>query len=236
MRSAGPGRGEPRAEGNDHQRPDCRHAIESGMLTDAGDRFTAAGPLTPLAIPASLQASLLARLDRLAPVREVAQIGAALGRQFSHELIGAVAPMPQQQLYDALAQLVSAELNLPPRYPAGRRVYLQARIGSGRGLQHFAPQPAPAAPCPYRRHPRRPVPGDRDGPTGAPRPPLQPSRVDGKSGRRIGSSPGGRPGRVRRLSKPSRCSASGWRRFPPCPAAIDAENANSICRSRSVRR
>ena len=84
--------------------------VESGILTDAGDRYTAAGPVTPLAIPASLQASLLARLDRLAPVREVAQIGAALGRQFSHELIGAVAPMPQPQLDDALAQLVSAEL------------------------------------------------------------------------------------------------------------------------------
>jgi class 3 adenylate cyclase len=84
--------------------------VESGMLTDAGDRYTAATPATPLAIPASLQASLLARLDRLAPVREVAQIGAALGRQFSHELIAAVAPMPQPQLDDGLAQLVGAEL------------------------------------------------------------------------------------------------------------------------------
>jgi predicted ATPase len=84
--------------------------VESGMLADAGDRYTAAGPLTPLAIPASLQASLLARLDRLAPAREVAQIGAALGRQFSHELIAAVAPVPPAQLDDALAQLVGAEL------------------------------------------------------------------------------------------------------------------------------
>jgi hypothetical protein len=63
-----------------------------------------------LAIPASLQASLLARLDRPAPVREAAQIGAALGRQFSHELIAAVAPMPPAQLDNALAQLVGAEL------------------------------------------------------------------------------------------------------------------------------
>jgi class 3 adenylate cyclase/tetratricopeptide (TPR) repeat protein len=90
--------------------------IESGILTDTGDRYTAAGPLTPLAIPASLQASLLARLDRLAPVREVARIGAALGRQFSHELIAAVAVprsgpgMSRSQLDDALAQLVGAEL------------------------------------------------------------------------------------------------------------------------------
>jgi class 3 adenylate cyclase/tetratricopeptide (TPR) repeat protein len=84
--------------------------VESGILADAGDRYTAAGPLTPLAIPTSLQASLLARLDRLAPVREVAQIGAALGRHFSHELITAVAPMPQPQLDGALAQLVATEL------------------------------------------------------------------------------------------------------------------------------
>jgi predicted ATPase len=84
--------------------------VESGMLTDAGDHYAAAGPAVPLAIPTSLQASLLARLDRLATVRDVAQIGAALGRQFSHELIGAVAAMPQRQLDDALAQLVGAEL------------------------------------------------------------------------------------------------------------------------------
>jgi class 3 adenylate cyclase/predicted ATPase len=84
--------------------------VESGMLTDAGDHYTAAGPVTQLAIPASLLASLLARLDRLAPAREVAQIGAALGRQFSHELIAAVASMPEPRLDDALAQLVGAEL------------------------------------------------------------------------------------------------------------------------------
>ncbi|OKO78272.1 adenylate/guanylate cyclase domain-containing protein [Bradyrhizobium sp. AS23.2] len=84
--------------------------IESGMLTDAGDRFDARGPVPRFAIPTSLQASLLARLDRLAPVREMAQIGAALGRSFSHELISAVAAMPQQQVNGALARLVDAEL------------------------------------------------------------------------------------------------------------------------------
>ncbi|OAE99847.1 hypothetical protein AYJ54_32355 [Bradyrhizobium centrolobii] len=84
--------------------------IESGMLADAGDRFDARGPVPRLAIPTSLHASLLARLDRLAPVREMAQIGAALGRSFSHELISAVAAMPQQQVDGALAQLVTAEL------------------------------------------------------------------------------------------------------------------------------
>jgi class 3 adenylate cyclase/predicted ATPase len=84
--------------------------VESGILTDAGDRYLARGPVPALAIPATLQASLLARLDRLAPVREVAQIGAVLGREFSHELIAAVAPMPLAQLDNALAELVGAEL------------------------------------------------------------------------------------------------------------------------------
>ena len=75
-------------------------------------------PATPLAIPTTLHASLLERLDRLAPTREVAQIGAALGRSFSHELISAVAQMPQHSLDDALEQLVNAELifrrGMPP--------------------------------------------------------------------------------------------------------------------------
>ena len=54
--------------------------IESGLVADAGDRYTVTGAVPSLAIPTSLHASLLARLDRLAPTREVAQIGAALGR------------------------------------------------------------------------------------------------------------------------------------------------------------
>jgi predicted ATPase len=77
--------------------------VESGLLADVGSRFAVTGPVAPLAIPTTLHASRLARLDRLAPTREVAQIGAALGRHFSHELISAVAPMPQPEVDDALA-------------------------------------------------------------------------------------------------------------------------------------
>jgi predicted ATPase len=80
------------------------------VLVDVGDRYALEGSLPPLAIPTTLNASLLARLDRLAPVRELAQVGAAIGRHFSYELIAAVADMPAQQLDDALAQLVSSEL------------------------------------------------------------------------------------------------------------------------------
>jgi predicted ATPase len=67
-----------------------KSVVESGIVAKTGDHHVVAGPGMPLAIPTSLQASLLARLDRLAPTREVVQIGAALGRSFSHELISAV--------------------------------------------------------------------------------------------------------------------------------------------------
>ena len=84
--------------------------LESGLLADAGDHYELSGPLPPLAIPATLHDSLMARLDRLAPVKEVAQIGAVIGREFSHELLAAVAPMSANQLGEALEQLVQSEL------------------------------------------------------------------------------------------------------------------------------
>ena len=63
-----------------------------------------------LAIPTTLHASLMARLDRLASVRDVAQIGAVIGREFSYELLSAVATLPKAKLDEALEQLVQAEL------------------------------------------------------------------------------------------------------------------------------
>ena len=84
--------------------------LESGLLRERNDRYELDQPLPSLAIPTTLHASLTARLDRLAPVREVAQIGAVVGRQFSYELLMAVAGLPKDQLDDALAQLVNSEL------------------------------------------------------------------------------------------------------------------------------
>ena len=60
-----------------------RTMLELGLLTDAGDHYELTGPLPPLAIPANLHDSLMARLDRLATVKELAQIGAVIGREFS---------------------------------------------------------------------------------------------------------------------------------------------------------
>jgi predicted ATPase/class 3 adenylate cyclase len=84
--------------------------IESDLCREVDGRFELTRPLPEFAIPSTLQDSLTARLDRLAPVREIAQLGAVLGREFSYELIRAVAPFGDAMLMDGLAQLVEAEL------------------------------------------------------------------------------------------------------------------------------
>jgi hypothetical protein len=84
--------------------------LEGSLLRAEADRYVLAGPLPPLAIPTTLHDSLMARLDRLAPFREVVQIGAALGRDFSYELLRAVAGLPDARLQDALRDLVHSEL------------------------------------------------------------------------------------------------------------------------------
>ena len=76
----------------------------------AARRTVAAVPSPTLAVPASLQASLMARLDRLGPAKEVAQIGAAIGREFSHALLAAVVHKPEAELGAALDRLMAAGL------------------------------------------------------------------------------------------------------------------------------
>jgi tetratricopeptide (TPR) repeat protein len=92
--------------------------LEAGILCESGDRYVLAGPLPSVAIPATLHDSLMARLDRLAPVKEAAQIGACIGREFDHELLAEVVSMPEAELAAALDRLVAAELvfrrGLPP--------------------------------------------------------------------------------------------------------------------------
>jgi predicted ATPase len=83
--------------------------LEAGN-EDAARWTAAAIPLSTLAVPASLQASLMARLDRLGSAKEVAQIGAAIGREFSHSLLSAVASKQQPQLVSALDRLIATGL------------------------------------------------------------------------------------------------------------------------------
>jgi class 3 adenylate cyclase/predicted ATPase len=87
-----------------------RSILESGDLREAGDHWEYAGRAGGLAVPLTLRDSLMARLDRFAPVKEIAQIGAAIGREFSYELIADVAPHPKPELDQALAQLIQSGL------------------------------------------------------------------------------------------------------------------------------
>jgi class 3 adenylate cyclase len=84
--------------------------LESGLLRGTTDRYVLDGPLPPLAVPTTLQASLVARLDRLGPVKDMAQIGAAIGREFSHELVAAVSDLAPMDLAAGLERLTVSGL------------------------------------------------------------------------------------------------------------------------------
>ena len=84
--------------------------LEEGILVEDPDGYRLDGPLPSLAIPETLQDSLMARLDRLYSVKEIAQIGAAIGREFSYSLIRAVVSRDETALKHALTELEQAEL------------------------------------------------------------------------------------------------------------------------------
>jgi class 3 adenylate cyclase len=93
--------------------------LESGLLQERDERYVLTGPLHPLAIPATLHDSLMARLDRLAAVKALAQLGATLGREFSYALLRTVAPWEEEIVQQGLHQLVEAEFlyqrGVPPQ-------------------------------------------------------------------------------------------------------------------------
>jgi DNA-binding response OmpR family regulator/class 3 adenylate cyclase len=82
-----------------------KSALESLLVRDI-----TAGPQHPPAVPASLFDSLTARLDRLGPAKEIAQVGAVIGREFSHQLLAAAVPESANSLQVTLAQLVASGL------------------------------------------------------------------------------------------------------------------------------
>jgi class 3 adenylate cyclase/tetratricopeptide (TPR) repeat protein len=84
--------------------------LESDLVREAGDRYEHSGSVASVAIPATLRDSLMARLDRLIPVKEIAQIGAALGREFSYEMLAAIARRAGAELDDALERLTRSGL------------------------------------------------------------------------------------------------------------------------------
>ena len=93
-------------------------AVLEAESEGAVERVVAAVPSPALAVPASLHASLMARLDRLGPAKELAQIGAAIGREFSHSLLAAVMRKPEGELGSTLDRIIAAGLlfrhGMPP--------------------------------------------------------------------------------------------------------------------------
>jgi predicted ATPase len=79
--------------------------LEGGLLRETTERYLLDGPMRPLGIPISLQAALAARLDRVALGKDVAVLGAAIGREFTHELLAAVSTFDSEDLDAGLARI-----------------------------------------------------------------------------------------------------------------------------------
>jgi class 3 adenylate cyclase/predicted ATPase len=103
--------------------------LESDYLREEADRYTLIGSLSEVSIPATLQDSLMARLDRLPIVREVAQLGAVLGREFAYQMLSYLAPLEEPVLQSGLGQLVDNELLYQRgRPPRSRYIFKHALI------------------------------------------------------------------------------------------------------------
>ena len=92
--------------------------LESDLLREDNGSYVLASVFTPLTIPSTLQDSLMARLDRLAPIKEIAQIAATIGREFAFDLLEQVSPIRGVALQDALAELIAAGLVFGHRTPS----------------------------------------------------------------------------------------------------------------------
>ena len=103
--------------------------LESELLREHADRYTLAAPLGTVTIPHTLQDSLMARLDQHPSGKQVAQLGAVIGREFSYDLLEAIAPQEEETLQIGLAQVVHAELLYQRgRPPRARYVFKHALV------------------------------------------------------------------------------------------------------------
>jgi class 3 adenylate cyclase/predicted ATPase len=99
--------------------------LESGLMREEDGRYMLSRSLPTLAIPTTLHDSLMARLDRLATVKDVTQLGATLGREFPYELLKAVSPLDESTLQRELAKLVEAELLYQRGIPPNARYFFK---------------------------------------------------------------------------------------------------------------
>ena len=136
-------------------------AVLEAECEDEARRTAALVPSPAMAVPPSLHASLMARLDRLGSAKELAQIGAAIGREFSHALLAAVGVQAGGKTRNGARQYHSGRSAVPAGCAAERDLFVQACPGTGRGLWSVAARAETRAPCSNCRNSRKQV--QRDG-------------------------------------------------------------------------
>ena len=161
--------------------------LEAGSEEEA-QRTASTVPSTALAVPASLHASLMARLDRLGPAKEVAQIGPAIGREFSHVLLSAMVSKPETDLNSALNHLHLHWLSVPARRTSARDLPVQACSSARCCLRHAVARAATGTSCSHCRNSRRSVCGHRGGPARTAGAPLHRGRADREGRGPVGQS------------------------------------------------
>jgi len=149
-----------------------KSVLESTLLRESERGYERTDPLPVFAIPATLQDSLMARLDRLGSAKELAQIGAVLGREFSHELLAAVSLLRGRGPGSGPAPARGRRAAAPPRSAASRQLPVQARLDPGDRLPVAAETNPPAAPRARGADARATLPGARAGGARAGRPTL----------------------------------------------------------------
>ena len=122
--------------------------LESGLLQEQEDGYSLAGPLPPLAIPATLHDALMARLDRLAAAKLVAQLGAVIGRTFAYDLVQAVAPLDARDAAGGAGAAGRGRAGGAARYAPAGCVHVQACAHPGRSVPVATAEHAAAVPSP----------------------------------------------------------------------------------------
>jgi predicted ATPase/class 3 adenylate cyclase len=106
-----------------------KNVLESGLLTEEAHSYTLKGTLKEISIPESLHASLMERVDRLGPVKEIVQTGAAIGREFTYDLLQATVEATDSQLRDALDFFVASGLIFKEgEIPAAKYLFKHALV------------------------------------------------------------------------------------------------------------
>ena len=116
--------------------------VESGLLTETNGHYELSGPLPPLAIPSTLQDSLMARLDRLATTKEIAQVGATLGREFSYDLLQRGLACGREHAPAGTESVGRRRTAVSTGDAAAEHLSLQACLDSGHGVSIAAQEHA----------------------------------------------------------------------------------------------